>query len=94
MKEKLKEKVKSKITIKFNGVCQNCKVFGTLKKYCGIYWRAYHPIDVHWRFKTPIPFEIHHILPISKGGNHKEKNLTLLCKKCHRSIIHPTLNLK
>ena len=26
---------------------------------------------------------VHHIIPLSQGGNHALENLTLLCKKCH-----------
>lgn len=32
----------------------------------------------------------HHIVPISKGGSHKESNLTTLCRECH-SKVHPDL---
>jgi 5-methylcytosine-specific restriction endonuclease McrA len=27
--------------------------------------------------------EVHHILPVSKGGNDKRGNLMVLCKPCH-----------
>ncbi|MFR3907754.1 MAG: HNH endonuclease, partial [Christensenellales bacterium] len=30
--------------------------------------------------------EIHHILPLSKGGTHVESNLMALCKRCHSEI--------
>lgn len=30
--------------------------------------------------------EVHHILPLSKGGNHNEDNLMSLCKPCHSRI--------
>lgn len=37
----------------------------------------------------PIPIddgqlEVHHILPVSKGGGDEQKNLITLCKKCHK----------
>lgn len=30
--------------------------------------------------------EVHHILPLSHGGTHKEDNLMALCKSCHSRI--------
>ncbi len=30
--------------------------------------------------------EVHHILPIAKGGSHAEENLMSLCKRCHSGI--------
>lgn len=29
---------------------------------------------------------IHHIIPLSKGGVHKMSNLELVCRKCHHEI--------
>ena len=31
---------------------------------------------------TPVQ-EVHHILPVSKGGNHARDNLMSLCQSCH-----------
>lgn len=36
---------------------------------------------------TPVD-EVHHILPISKGGTHDKSNLMALCKSCHNKIHH------
>ena len=36
---------------------------------------------------TPVE-EVHHILPISKGGDHRESNLMSLCQSCHTKIHH------
>ena len=30
--------------------------------------------------------EVHHILPLSKGGTHAEENLMALCTPCHSAI--------
>ena len=35
---------------------------------------------------TPLE-EVHHILPVSRGGTHDESNLISLCRSCH-NIIH------
>mgnify|MGYP003983395543 CR=1 FL=1 len=34
---------------------------------------------------TPVE-EVHHIIPLSKGGTHDFNNLMSLCKSCHSSI--------
>ena len=34
---------------------------------------------------TPVE-EVHHILPVSRGGTHDERNLMSLCKSCHNKI--------
>ena len=36
---------------------------------------------------TPVD-EVHHILPISKGGDHRESNLMSLCQSCHTKMHH------
>ena len=30
--------------------------------------------------------EVHHILPINRGGDHRESNLMSLCRSCHTKI--------
>ena len=30
--------------------------------------------------------EVHHILPLSQGGDHRTENLMALCKPCHSGI--------
>ena len=30
--------------------------------------------------------EVHHIVPISRGGTHEDSNLMALCHKCHAWI--------
>ncbi len=35
---------------------------------------------------------IHHIVPLSKGGAHRMSNLELVCRKCHHEI-HKSIDL-
>lgn len=34
---------------------------------------------------TPVQ-EVHHIIPISKGGTHEQSNLMSLCQSCHTKL--------
>ena len=36
--------------------------------------------------KSTLVEEVHHIVPLSEGGNHEENNLMSLCKSCHEKI--------
>ena len=36
---------------------------------------------------TPVE-EVHHIVPVSRGGTHDRSNLMSLCKSCHNKIHH------
>ncbi len=36
---------------------------------------------------TPVE-EVHHILPVSRGGTHDRSNLMSLCRSCHNKIHH------
>jgi 5-methylcytosine-specific restriction protein A len=33
--------------------------------------------------------EVHHRLPVSRGGSHDEGNLLTLCVGCHRGVHEP-----
>jgi hypothetical protein len=39
-------------------------------------------------YNDNVILQVHHIIPISKGGSHKLDNLKVLCKSCHQSK-HP-----
>lgn len=32
------------------------------------------------------PLELHHVVPLSKGGTHRPENLICVCRECHESI--------
>lgn len=56
-----------------NFTCQDCGEFHALIN----------------NFNMPVPIddgqlEVHHILPVSKGGGDEQQNLITLCKKCHK----------
>lgn len=36
---------------------------------------------------TPVQ-EVHHKLPLARGGTHAEENLMSLCRSCHNKIHH------
>ena len=36
---------------------------------------------------TPVA-EVHHILPVARGGTHEKSNLMSLCQSCHNKIHH------
>lgn len=36
---------------------------------------------------TPVD-EVHHIVPVSRGGTHDPANLMSLCRSCHNKIHH------
>lgn len=66
----------------------------TAKRY-GRSWRKIrnkfiqeHPLCQHCleENRVKIAEEVHHILPLSRGGSHDEKNLMALCKSCHSRI--------
>ena|ERR1041385_6816560 len=76
--------LKSRIHEKFNGICQSCSRRGVLKRVNGKYLQTYERGMRSWRGKL-VPFEVHHIVPLSAGGTNDENNLTLLCRPCHRT---------
>ena len=36
--------------------------------------------------------EVHHILPLSQGGDHREENLMSLCSSCHSGFTLAEIN--
>ena len=36
--------------------------------------------------RTTLMKEVHHIVPVSRGGTHDESNLMSLCQSCHTKI--------
>ena len=63
-----------KIYKKYKYICSLC---GKKVRFGGSYDWPFDP--------RPVCGSIDHILPISRGGNHDEKNLRLACKSCNCS---------
>lgn len=38
----------------------------------------------------PLSLEVHHLKPVSQGGNHKKSNLVMLCTICHDEVHKDT----
>lgn len=51
------------------------KILKRLNKPCSI---------CGWQPPKNVALDIHHIIPISNGGNNEHKNLTYICPNCHR----------
>ena len=67
----------------------NCK-YGRAWKRIRDRYAAEHPLCEHCLKDgrlTPVQ-EVHHILPVSKGGTHARDNLMSLCQSCHTKIHH------
>lgn len=47
-----------------------------------------HPLceECKKRGKLTPAEEVHHVIPLSRGGTHAESNLMALCKPCHSAI--------
>jgi len=58
------------VYIRFNGKCQKCGVITS---------KGLHPQQKH-------SATIEHIKPLSKGGNHTWKNVTLYCHGCNSGV--------
>ena len=82
MKKKRKafpHKLKEKIFLKYDGKCADCSQLSN-----GGGW--YKSNDYKWCNKKSFltgGLEIHHIIPVFKGGKNNIKNLVLVCQKCH-----------
>ena len=64
------------------------------------YGRAWHRIRARYAAEHPLceqclkegrvtlVEEVHHIVPLSRGGTHADDNLMSLCQSCHTKIHH------
>ena len=57
------------------------------RKIRGLYVKAHPYCELCYRdgVMTPVE-EVHHIIPLSEGGNNSFDNLMSLCKSCHSRI--------
>lgn len=61
---------------KYNGICQKC--------FCKTSMNGFYTKQ------GTVSAHVHHIIHISKGGDHALENLTLLCANCHKQE-HPNM---
>jgi 5-methylcytosine-specific restriction endonuclease McrA len=71
-------KTRERVYLKSLGKCVDCGLT------CGGGWHANWSGRVK-TFELNGTHEIHHIIPVSKGGNESIDNLILLCISCHRN---------
>lgn len=69
-------KKREQIFLEAKGKCVDCG------KPCSGGWRIYKT-SVR-QFELDGTHEIHHIIPVRRGGSNEIKNLILLCIPCHR----------
>ena len=65
-------RMSERILIRDHYECQECKK----KLKSGI------------RTKIKPATQVHHIVPVSRGGRHNKENLMALCRSCHTKIHH------
>lgn len=76
------------ITTVTNALPDSNKKYGRCWKRIRDRYAAAHPLCERCLKEgryTPVE-EVHHIVPISKGGDHRESNLMSLCQSCHTKI--------
>lgn len=82
------KKAEAKRYEKYNRDPSTHKRYGRVWKRIRDSYAAQHPLCEQCKAEgklTPTQ-EIHHKLPLSKGGTHDRNNLIALCKSCHSRI--------
>lgn len=72
-------KKREQIFLKSHGECVDCGVV------CSGGWQVYKTKPLVRQFELMGTHEIHHVLPIHKGGGEEIDNLILLCRSCHKA---------
>jgi len=86
--------LKNLVTLRDNGMCQNCGVKGKIEKGIDRSYLAYEYresiVSRIQKWNPPqiekISMEISHIVPEFSGGKTVAENLVLMCRFCNRSI--------
>jgi len=76
-RDSFSDKQKIAVYMEYKGKCFDCK-----KPLCG-YWYDEFRLKKPKRTFTIEGANIHHIIPVVKGGKHKMYNWVLLCIPCH-----------
>lgn len=93
-KIKIPSRLKTLITLRDKGICQNCGVKGKIEKSIDGGYIAYeHRESIVSKIQKwnpaqieKIPMETAHIVPEFDGGKSVAENLVLMCRFCNRSI--------
>jgi len=75
-RKKITAKEREQIFLRDRGKCVDCGL-----PCCGG-WKIWKPSVRH--FELDGTHEIHHIIPVARGGRTELNNLILLCNKCHQ----------
>ena len=68
------------IPLRDEATCQNCGKKGEI-------FGIFPSVQIRENIKDKwIAFEIHHIIPVARGGTNHLQNLTLLCQNCNRKL--------
>lgn len=75
---------------KYGRPADNNKKYGRAWKRIRDRYAAAHPLCelcLKEGRLTPVE-EVHHVIPLSQGGTHRNDNLMSLCQSCHTKLHH------
>lgn len=79
--------------IGFKGISNN---FSYLKNWCSIRKIVYKRANYTCEYcgNSRLKHNVHHLVPLSKGGNNELTNLVCICDQCHSILHHNNLKLE
>ena len=75
---------------------EHSRRYGSMWRKIRARFLSQHPLCEQCRLagKYTAATEVHHVIPLSAGGTHDERNLMALCKSCHSRITLTTENVR